>query len=99
MIQIIPLIIFVIMIIIVIMSGRALVQGAICCMTISQPFQFTVFQLFGVFTSKDFEVNLKSPTNHDIYIGGTGYNLHSAKGVAVETGCSDLRGVIYYFTT
>ena len=24
-------------------------------------------------------------------------NLHSAKGGAVETGCSDLNGVIYYF--
>ena len=25
-------------------------------------------------------------------------HLHSAKGVAVETGCSDLNGVIYYVT-
>ena len=24
--------------------------------------------------------------------------LHSAKGGAVKTGCSDLNGVIYYFT-
>ena len=27
-----------------------------------------------------------------------GVGLHSAKGGAVETGCSDLNGVIYYFT-
>ena len=33
-----------------------------------------------------------------IYIYTVRLHLHSAKGGAVETGCSDLYGVMYYFT-